>query len=282
MLVAYAQLKLQALEEFYADPAAAGAQQELCERVRAHGFFNADNIARLDAIRAEMGMSMLRFFHFQQHDWDKMLGLDGHEMKTVLMSDPDARTALMMFNRPICHPLAAEDMRGLLYVSARVLAYGRAMLEGSAQRVYLERRGVFRSADINDLLNFLDLLEIKDQYRLLARAAFALPGMQRSRAIKAQKEAFQARLVSLKENLKESTGFSREQERQIDEFIKAGAHIYLINRLAALPQRAAAAKQALAAAILPKPQQLVLDLDYEECLPRRGARPTRGPLPAGR
>ncbi|MBU0799719.1 MAG: hypothetical protein KKA05_01825, partial [Alphaproteobacteria bacterium] len=278
VLVAYARMKLQNISEFYANPAAKG-REDLAARLNNNPYFDADLVARANDMRNAIGMSVLRYFHFRESDWSKPLDLDSREMKVELLKNPHAKAALDILTRPLVHPMGSEDVRGLLFLCARSLIYFREMMKDSPQRDALERRDIFKQADVNDLLNFLDLLEIKYQYKALAEAAFALPGTQRYRELKTQKEAFQVKVLNLKDNLKETADFSVEQERQIDEFIKAGSQVYLIDRLAALPGRIAAAHRFVSDAVLPKSQQLSLDFDYSACVPQRVARPTRGPLP---
>ena len=278
VLVEYARIRLQSIEEFYSNPARQGAEDETA-RMRNHPFFNAELVARAIRMREEVTLGILRFFHFRQNDWDKPLDLSSREMKIELLKNPDAKKALDYLTRPIAHPLAAADVEGLLFLSARALVYFREMMKDSPQRDALERRNIFRQADVNDLLNFLDLLSIKQQYKGLAEAAYALPGTQRYRELKTQKEAFQVKVLNLKDNLKESADFSPAQEKQIDEFIKAGSQIYLLDRLNALPGRIAAAHDYVTRSVLPKPQQLTLDFDYSQCARKAVAAPTRGPLP---
>lgn len=278
ILLQYARVKLDTLDEFYARPAQARTQG-LAARVSQHPYFDAVLLGRANALREQLSDGILRFFHFRKHSWDVPLDLNNRDMRVELLKNPDAQKAINYLQHRIASPMGTMDLESLLFVSARTLVYFREMMRDSAQKEALERRNIFQQADVNDLLNFLDLLEIKYQYKALAEEAFALPGTARYRELASRKQNFEQRVRNLKDNLKEAADFSPVQEKQIDDFIKAGSHVYLLDRLVALPGRLRAAHDFVCDQILPRPQQLRLDLDFSQSNRKPVAAPTRGPLP---
>jgi len=259
----YAKIKVRYIEEFYGNPS--GINNEgLYDRLNAHSYFNDAFFDRYNELRKEFALYIFRFFEVDESDWGNVLDFDSRELRKELLKNPDAKALHDMLGKEITGPLDHDEVEALLTVSARGLLYFREQLKDSAQKDALERANIYRQADISDLLNFLDLLEIKYQYTELAKVATTLRGTQDHKAIKEQTAEFRQRVEDLKANLKDAGDFSAAQEAQIDSFIKANAPVYLLERVANLPGRIGKAYEFVAGRILPHNHQLSLDLDYTQ------------------
>ncbi|HYD18604.1 MAG TPA: hypothetical protein VEF76_09010 [Patescibacteria group bacterium] len=251
-LVKYAGVKLKQVQDFYADPTAKGGD-ELAVALAKSGHFTQEMVDRFNAAREELFGAVFRFFHVDEADWGKELDLKSKELRKGLLIDPDAQQTYNYFDRKIGYPLTPDDVNAMLFVSARSLVYFRETLTDSPQKDMLERKGIYKQGDIDDLLNYLDLLDIKFQYKALAEAAVSLPGTKRDRELQEKKDAFILRVQGFKEGLKESQDYSPAMEKQIDAFIRASTPIYLIDRIEALPAKIAGAQKYIRDRLLPKP-----------------------------
>jgi hypothetical protein len=253
-LVKYAGVKLAEVQNFYADPTAK-AGEDLTVALAKSGFFTEEKVARFNEVKAELFGGVFRFFHVDEADWDKELDLKSKELRKGLLINPDAAQTYNYFDRQIGHPLTPDDVNAMLFVSARSLVYFREMLKDSPQKDALERKGIYKQGDIDDLLNYLDLLDIKYQYKALAEAAASLPGTKRDKELEERKQAFILRVQGFKENLKDTQDYSAAMEKQIDAFIRSSTPIYLLDRIEALPGKIAKAEQYIRDRVLPKPVQ---------------------------
>lgn len=272
ILVEYAKIKVRYIEEFYGNPSRVN-REGLYDRLNAHGFFDDNLFARYNELRNEFALYMFRFFEVDEADWDKVIDLSDRRLQVELLKNPNAKATYDMLAKEVRGALDESEVEALLTVSARALLYFREMLKDSAQKDALERAGIYRQSDVSDLLNFLDLLEIKYQYTELAKIAATLRGTQDHKALTERTAEFRQRVEDLKTNLKEAGDFSPAQEAQIDDFIKASAPVYLLERIAQLPDKIGAAYRFISDRILPTNHQLTLDLDYTQ--KGRAAAPTR-------
>jgi hypothetical protein len=251
-LVRYAEIKLKYVQDFYADPTRADGQ-DLVTFLGKQGFFNADGINQINGLKKELLGGVFRYFHVDESDWGKDLDFASPDLRRELQENPDAQETVNYFTRKINFPLGEEDLDTILFISARTLVYFREMLKDNPQKDTMERLGVYKQGDIDDLLNYLDLLEIKYQYKDLAEAALALPGTQKYAEMEQKKEDFKERITNFKANLKEKQSLSPAQEKQVDGFIRASTPIYLLDRIADMPERIRKAQQFLTDRLLPKP-----------------------------
>jgi hypothetical protein len=258
VLVKYAEAKLEQVQNFYADPTRRDAP-DLASLLAAKDVFGKDGIERFNAVRDELAWSIFRYFHVAQADWDKGLDFNSPELKKELLVNPDAQESYNYLTRKVNYPPAQDDVDAILFVSSRALLYFRDLLKDSPQKDAMERKGVYKQGDIDDLLNYLDLLDIKYQYKDLAECATALPGTARYKELGEKKDAFKARIDGFKANLKSTQDYSPAMEQQIDGFIRASTPIYLLDRIKALPDKAAKARQYIADRLLPPKSQPVSD-----------------------
>ncbi len=275
ILVEYARVKLDVIQEFYGNPKAASVRDDLLTRINDAPFFNDATMDRYNTIREAFTGPVFRLFHMVESDWSEPLDLTRRDMRVQMLANPDAQETYDFLTRKAVTPMDQKGLDALLTVCARTLIFFREMLEDSSQKDALEQKGIYRQADIDDLLNYLDLLEIKAMHTEVAQTAFALPGTQKYKEIRAQKDAFTRRVNNLKANLRESGQLSQAQEAQVDAFIKASAPIYMIERIAALPDKIGAAHSYISDRLLPKQIQLSLPLDYSQSGRKRIAAPTR-------
>ncbi|MCB9992010.1 MAG: hypothetical protein H6867_11690 [Rhodospirillales bacterium] len=269
ILVEYARVQLSYIQEFYGHPERFAAQnhdkQTLAKRMNHHAlFFNQDLIDRINHTRAQFAETIFKYFHVAEEDWDHELDFTSRAMRKQLMINPDAKETHEFMTREISFPLDSRDTEQILFIAARSLMFCSTMLQDSPQKDRLERKGLYKSGDIKDLLNFLDLLDVKYLYTELAENATALPHTQRYADLKAQNASFSARVDYLIANLKESADWSPAQEAQIQDFIKAKSEVYLLDKIKDLPVRLAAAHRFLSDMLLPRPHQLSLGLDVPE------------------
>ena len=275
VLTEYARIKLDYIEGFYASPQALN-EEGLYDRLNDSGFFNDDFYVKYNAFREEFALPVFRLFEVEQSDWDKVLDFNSRELKVELLKNPGASATHAMLGKTVDGPLDAGEVEALLTVSARTLVYFREMLGSSPQKEALEREGLYRATNIDDLLNFLDLLEIKYQCLELAKVQNAgLKGTQSHKDMERAKTDVLGRIKDLKKNLVDAGNLSPAQEQQIDEFLKANAPLYLIDRVKTLPSRLGQAYNFVADRVLPHQQQLRLDLDYSGCGAHKIAAPTR-------
>jgi hypothetical protein len=251
ILVHYAEVKLAHVQEFYADPTRKETV-DLPTRLAQDGFFSKESVEKFNQIREELAWSIFRYFHVAEEDWDKGLDFNSPVLRKELLKNPDAQDSHNYLTRKVNYPLKADDVDTMLFVSSRALIYFRAMLEDSPQKDALERKGIYRQGDIDDLLNYLDLLDIKYQYKELAEAALALPGTARYKELSQKKDAFKQRIQSFKDNLKSGQDYSPAMEAQVDGFIRASTPIYLHERIAKLPEKVANAQKYIMDRLLPK------------------------------
>ena len=252
VLVEYAQIKLDHVRAFYADPTQK-EKQSLTERIAANPFFDQKMIDKLNEVREELALSIFRYFYVDKDDWEKVLDFHSKELRRELLKNPDALEAHNYLGRQISFPLDGDDVDTILFTAARALVYFREMLEDSPQKDAMERKGIYKQGDIDDLLNYLDLLEIKYQYKDLAETAVALPGTQKYQELKEKKDAFKARIDGFKDNLRDSQQLSPAMEKQIDGFVRASTPIYLLDRIAGLPEKMEKAQKYIAERLLPPP-----------------------------
>lgn len=255
VLVEYAQVKLDHVQDFYADPTRKETQT-LAERLAAHPFFGQQTVDKLNETREALALSIFRYFYVDEDDWEKVLDFNSRELRKELLKNPDALEAHGYLGRKIGYPLGEEDVNAVLFTSARALVYFREMLKDSPQKDAMERKGVYKQGDIDDLLNYLDLLEIKYQYKDLAETAVALPGTQKYREMKEKTDAFKQRVANFKANLRESQELSPAMEKQIDGFVRASTPVYLLDRIAGLPEKMEKAQKYIAERLLPPPSAL--------------------------
>lgn len=274
VLVNYAKVKLAYVEDFIANPSKKQAES-MKDMLNSSGFFGQDLADKMNALKIDLTPGIFRFYHVSKDDWDKELDFNDKQFRIQMLKEPGAQATLQYLGHKISFPMVEDDVDSMLFTSARSLVYFREMLKDSAEKDILERKDIFKQADVDDLLNFLDLLEIKYQYANLARSAITLKGSAKDKDLQIEKDAFEQKVSNLKRNLKESRDFSPAQERQIDDFIKAKAPIYLLERLEALPARITAARDFIADRVLPDTYQMTLDLDYSNCSLRKAASPTR-------
>jgi hypothetical protein len=252
VLVAYARVKLQQVQDFYADPTKP-ATGDLSAALASDPYFGQGNIDRFNAAREELFGSVFRYFHVAQADWNKELNLKDRDFQRELLVNPDAKRTYDHFDRKIGYPLTTTDIDSMLFVAARSLYYFREKMKESPQKDLLERKGVYKQGDIDDLLNYLNLLDIKYKYKELAEAAIALPGTQRAKELDEKKQAFLTRVQKFKDSVKSSQDYSPAMEKQIDAFVRSSAPIYLIDRIAGLPEKITKAQQFIKDRLLPKP-----------------------------
>lgn len=253
-LVAYARVKLQQVQDFYADPTAKTGVN-LTSALASDAFFSQSMVDRYNAAREELFGPVFRFFHVAQEDWDKDLNLKDKDFQVGLLVNPAAQKTYSNFDRKIKYPLSNEDVDAMLFVAARSLYYFREKLKESPQKDLLERNGVYKQGDIDDLLNYLNLLDIKYKYKELAESAIALPGTQRAKELEEKKQAFLSRVQKFKDSVKSSQDYSPAMEKQIDAFVRSASPIYLIDRIAEMPEKIAKAQQYIRDRLLPKPQK---------------------------
>lgn len=270
----YSKVKIGIIEEFYADPNNIN-KQTLIDRLNDSSFFDQAFFDRYNQERQKFGMSIFRMFHVVGSDWDEPLDFTSRDVRVEMMKNPDAQATYDFVNMDLSGPFDQDKMDAMLTVAARGMLYFSQMLADSPQRTALERQSLYRSADVHDLLNSLDLLEIKYMYTELAQSGFSLPGSHEYRRIRAQKQELEYRIKDLKANLTDAGDLGPGQEKQIDRFIKASAPVYLIERVATLPERLKKAHDFVAGAILPKDHQLSLPLDFSNCKKDQIAAPTR-------
>lgn len=275
LLVAYAGAKLSAITDFYARPNDAPIRDRLLARINDGTFLTADLLDRYNTLRTEYTGPVFRMFHMVASDWAEPLDVTRRDFKVELAKNPDAHQTYTYLTTQLKTPLDQNGLEALLTVCARSLLYCRAMLEGSSQKEVLEQKGLYRPQDIEDLLNYLDLLEIKTMHAELSQVAFALPGTQRYKEIKSKKDDFTRRVLNLKDNLRDAGKLSPAQDAEVDSFIKTSTPVYMIERIAQLPATLAKTQAYITDALLPKPMQLSLDLDYTVCGKKRVAAPTR-------
>lgn len=278
ILVEYAKVKLHYVETFYSNPAQRKEEADLLALLNGHAFFSAEQAKAFNALKADLAPAVFRFFHVDRADWDKELDFTSQTLRVALLKNPDAKETYDYLQQQVSFPMAQEDIDTVLFTAARGLVYFREMLHDSPQKDAMERQGIYSQADIDNLLNFLDLLHIKFMYIELAEAAIALPGTRRHKELGAKKDDFKRRVENLKDNLK-SADFSAAQEKQVDQFIKASAPIYLLDRIEALPQKLEAVHQYIADKVLPRPHQLSLDLDFAASRKQGTARAARTSKP---
>ncbi len=269
ILVEYSKVQLRYIEEFYAHPDRFAdhfeARKSLADQLNNHAFyFNRDLIDRINHTRSQLAETLFKFFHVSEHDWDQTINFQSPTMKKQFMVNPDAKETHDNMTREIAYPLDRKDVDQILFIAARTLDFCREMLKDSPQKETLARQGLYKAEDIKDLLNFLDLLDVKYMYTELAEGAIALPHTNRYRELKAQNEGFKARVGYLIANLKDSADWSPAQEAQIEDFIKAKSDVYLLDRVRVLPEKLRATHQYVADLILPKPHQLSFDLHVAE------------------
>ena len=285
LLVEYSRVKLQHIEKFYGNPAKIATGKDTSgdffALLNGHKFFNDAMIKQFLALRAEFAESMFRIEWVERAEWDKPIDFDSPDMRKKLLVNPEAKEFVDLLRRPITYPLDEEEMNTLLMVSAMLLRHFREMLSIGAQKDRLERQGLYKYSDVNDILNFLDLLEIKYLYTELAKAAVVLPQSQKQAEIEAQKNDFWERVECLKTNLRDNGDFSPTQEAQIDSFIKAKTPIYLLDRIAKMPEKIGQARDYVSGLVLPKPFQLGFDFKFAPGAENRPvARATRRSAPA--
>lgn len=270
----YATVKLRIIEEFYADPKNIN-KQTLIDRLNDDAYFGDDFYNQYNEQRSKFGMSIFRMFHVVGSDWNEPLDFESHDLKVEMTKNPDARATYRYINEELSAPFTDERLDAMLTICARGLLYCAQMLEDSPQRTALERLDIYRNEDVYDLLNSLDLLEIKFMYTELASAGFKLPGSHEYRRVRQQKQELEFRVKDLKANLRENGQLSAGQEKQIDLFIKAKSPVYLIDRIKQLPERLGAAHDFVTRAILPDNHQLSLPLDFSNCAKPHIAAPTK-------
>lgn len=263
ILVEYARVKLAFIENFFEDPTAE-LNSDSYAMMNNSGFFDSGKIAQFNTLKKDLTAAIFRYFEVDERDWDKELDFDDPDFRRELYKNPQAIELLEMLTEDIRLPLDEKEAMTMLDVSARALLYFQYMLSDSPRKDALERRGIYTQTDIDDLLNFLDLLEIKSSYVELAKASFVLPGTKAFDELKGKKAAFEQRVDDLKYNMRESGGLSPERERQIDEFIKAKSRIFLIDRIAELPTKIQGARDFIASELLPNKDQLKLQLGHTE------------------
>ena len=269
ILLEYAKVQLSYIEEFYGHPERFADhfanKLSLANRMNEHaGFFNPDMIDRINHVREQFAETIFKFYHVVESDWDDKLDFNSRAMRKQLLINPDAKETHEYMNREIQFPLDSTDVEQILFIAARSLMFCADMLRDSPQRDLMDRKDIFRQGDIKDLLNFLDLLDVKYMYTELAESAVALPHTQRYKDLKAQNAQFSARVDYLIANLKDSADWSPAQEGQIEDFIKANSEVYLIDKVADLPERLGKAHQYLSDKLLPRPHQLSLDFGVSQ------------------
>lgn len=274
VLTAYARVKLMYVEDFIGNPSKKQTET-INDMLNSAGFFGQGLADKMNALKVDLTPGIFRFFHVSKDDWDKDLDFNDKQFRIQMLKEPRAQATLKYLGHQIRFPMEEEDVDSMLFTAARGLVYFREMLKDSVDKEILERKGIFKQSDADDLLNFLDLLEIKYQYANLARSAITLKGTTRDKDLQVEKDAFNQKVSNLKSNLKAARDFSPAQEEQIDEFIKAKAPIYLLERLETLSRKITAAREFIANRILPNQQQMSLDLDYAECSLRKTAAPIR-------
>lgn len=263
ILVEYARVKLAFIDEFFEDPTA-DINSDVYRMMNDSGFFDDGKIAQLNQLKTDLTAAIFRFFEVDESDWDKELDFDDPNFRRELYKNPGAVRTLEILTEDVTLPLDKKESDAMLEVAARAIVYFQYMLQDSPRKDVLERKGIYSQTDIDDLLNFLDLLEIKFSYVGLAKASFVLPGTAAFKELKGKKEDFERRVDDLKYNMRESGGLSPERERQVDEFIKAKSRIFLLDRIAALPDRIQGARDYIASELLPDKDQMKLALGNTE------------------
>jgi hypothetical protein len=266
ILVEYAKVQLSYIEEFYGHPERFSDRFEnkksLADQMNNHAsFFNEVLIKRINHTREQFSETIFKYFHVAEQDWDKELNFNSRAMKKQMMINPDAKETFELMNRPVEFPLKSSDVEQLLFIAARSITFCSEMLKDSPQKDRLEDKDLYKSSDIKDLLNFLDLLDVKYMYTTLAESASALPHTQRYKDLKRQNEQFSARVDYLIANLEDSSDWSPAQKEQIDEFIKAKSEVYLLDKIKELPKKLSQTHEYLSGLLLPRPHQLSLNLD---------------------
>lgn len=257
ILVHYAGVKLEQVQKFFEDPTRKD-QIDLPAAMSQDKFFTPEKIAKINELKAELADGIFRACHVAREDWDNEIDLNSRQVRIELMKNPEAVETLRYLDHKIGYPLKEADVDSILFTAARGLDYFRQLLADSKQKDLMERRGVYKQGDIDDLLNYLDLLDLKYEYKNLAERAVTLPGTKRSAELDEKKEAFKVMVEEFKQTLKRGQDYSPAMERQVDDFIRAGTPIYLLDRIRDMPEKMANAKQFVRDRLLPpppKPQQ---------------------------
>ena len=124
VLVGYARVKLQQVQDFYADPTKKSTVN-LTGALAQDAFFSQATVDRYNAAREELFGPVFRFLHVAEEDWDKDINLKDRDFKLGLLVNPDAKKTYDHFDRKIGYPMTQEDVDSMLYVSARSLYYFR-------------------------------------------------------------------------------------------------------------------------------------------------------------
>jgi hypothetical protein len=250
ILVHYAGVKLEQVQKFFEDPTRKDGV-DLPTAMSRDNFFTPEKIAKINEIKAELADGIFRACHVERADWDKEIDLNSREIRKELMKNPEAVETLRYLDRKISYPLTQDDVDSILFTSARALDYFRQLLDGSKQKDLMERKGVYKQGDIDDLLNYLDLLDLKYEYKNLAELAVTLPGTKRSAELEMKKDSFKVMVDEFKQNLKRNQDYSPAMEKQVDDFIRAGTPVYLLDRIATMPEKMTKAAQFVRDRLLP-------------------------------